>query len=68
MINVVKWVGTVCVILAAISRSLGYHSMDMFLSILGALIWAYAAIRMKDNALVTINAFILVILLYGVLK
>jgi len=68
MLNALKWIGTGCVIAAAACRSFNYHSADMFLSIVGALVWAYAAVRMKDNALVTVNAFILAILLYGVVK
>ena len=68
MLNALKWIGTGCVIAAATCRSFGFHSADMFLSIVGAAVWAYAAIRMKDNALVTVNGFILLILLYGVVK
>lgn len=67
-LEILKWVGTACVIVAATCRSFGFHSADMFLSIVGALIWAYAAIRMKDNALLTVNGFITAILLYGVVK
>ena len=68
MLNVLKWFGTGCVIAAAACRSFDYHSADLALSILGAGIWGFAAIRMKDNALVAVNGFIGAILLYGVVK
>lgn len=66
--NFLKWTGTACVIAAAAARSLNLHSADMFLSVVGALVWAYVALRMRDNALLTVNAFIAVILLVGVFK
>lgn len=68
MFEAFKWFGTLCVILAATSRSFGYHNIDMALSIVGALVWAYAAVRMKDNALMAVNGFIVLVLLFGVMK
>lgn len=68
MLNALKWIGTSCVIAAATCRALGFHSADLALSIIGAVVWAYAAVRMKDNALIVVNGFITAILLYGVVK
>lgn len=68
MLEIMKWIGTACVILAATCRAFEMHTADLFLSIVGALIWAYAAVRMKDNPLVVVNGFIVAILLYGVVK
>ena len=67
-LEILKWFGTACVIIAAACRSFELHSFDMFFSIVGALVWAYAAVRMKDNALLTVNGFIVAVLLFGVLK
>jgi hypothetical protein len=63
--NTAKWFGTLCVILAAVSRAFEYHSLDIILSIVGAAVWGIVSIKMKDNALLTVNAFIVAILLYG---
>ena len=68
MLNVLKWIGTGCVIAAAGCRSLEYHTADLILSIIGAGVWTYAAIAMKDKALLVVNAFIVAILMYGVIS
>jgi len=66
--EIVKWFGTICVIIAATCRAFDLHTADLILSIVGAGIWGYAAIVMKDKALVTVNGFIVLVLLFGVLK
>ena len=68
MLEILKWLGTACVILAAVCRSLNLHAADMALSLIGAAVWVYAALRMKDKALLTVNGFIVAILLYGMIK
>lgn len=68
MLNALKWLGTTCVIAAASARAGGYHQIDLVLSILGAGIWAYAAHKMNDKALLAVNSFIIGILLVGVFK
>lgn len=67
MLEVLKWIGTACVIIAAACRALEFHTADIVISILGAGIWGYAAIAMKDKALFVVNAFICAILLIGVI-
>lgn len=66
MINNLKWFGTICIIFAAFCRSFEYHILDMIFSIAGAAVWGYAAIKTNDKALFVVNAFILVILFYGI--
>lgn len=68
VMEILKWIGTACVILAATCRAFDLHTADLILSIVGAGIWGYAAIKMKDNALLVVNGFIVAILLFGVLK
>lgn len=68
MLNVLKWIGTTCVIAAASARASGFHQVDLILSIIGAGIWAYAAHKMNDRALLAVNGFIVGILLVGVVK
>jgi hypothetical protein len=68
MLEILKWLGTACVIIAAACRSFDLHAADMFFSIVGALVWAYAAVKMKDKPLMVVNGFITAILLYGVVK
>lgn len=68
MLNILKWLGTACVILAAVCRSAQYHSADMALSIVGAIIWGYAAVKMRDIPLFVVNGFITAVLLFGVFR
>ena len=68
MLNVLKWIGTGCVIVAAGARSFEIHTVDLILSIVGASIWGYAAYKMQDKALLAVNGFITAILLVGVFK
>ena len=68
MFEILKWIGTLCVIVAATCRAFNFHLADIILSIIGAGIWGYAAIVMKDKALVTVNGFIVAVLLFGVMK
>lgn len=68
MLEIIKWIGTFCVLAAASARGFGFHQVDMALSILGALIWGYAAHKMNDRPLLVVNGFITGILLVGVFK
>lgn len=68
MLEILKWIGTACVILAASCRAFEFHTADLILSIVGAAVWGYAALKMKDKPLLVVNGFITAILLYGVVK
>lgn len=67
-LEIVKWLGTLCVIVAATSRAFEFYQIDHVLSIFGAGAWAYAAIKMKDKSLFVVNGFIVAILIIGLLK
>lgn len=67
-LEVIKWFGTACVIVAATCRAFEFHTVDLILSIIGAAIWGYAALKMNDKPLMVVNGFITAILLYGVVK
>jgi hypothetical protein len=67
ILETIKWIGTICVIIAASCRAFEFHMADLLISILGAGLWGYAAIAMKDKALFVVNAFIVAILIVGVI-
>lgn len=67
MLEAIKWFGTICVIIAAGCRALEFHTADLLISILGAGLWGYASIVMKDKPLFIVNAFIVTILLLGII-
>ena len=67
MLEILKWIGTACVIIAAGCRALEFHTADLLISIAGASLWGYAAVAMKDKALFVVNAFIVAILMIGLI-
>jgi hypothetical protein len=68
MLEIIKWFGTACVILAATCRAFEFHQVDLILSVIGAAAWGYAAFKMNDKPLMVVNGFITAILVYGVVK
>ena len=66
-LETIKWIGTACVIVAATCRAFEFHMADLLISILGAGLWGYAAIAMKDKALFVVNLFVISILFVGVI-
>lgn len=67
-LNIIKWTATIGIIAATILRSGGYHHADMIVGGIATLLWAYAAYKMKDNALFAVNAFCVLVLAYGIMK
>lgn len=67
MLEAIKWLGTICVIIAASCRAFEFNMADLLISIAGAGLWGYAAIAMKDKALFVVNAFVVSILIVGVI-
>ena len=65
-LEIVKWSGTACVIIAATCRAVDYHTADLLVSIAGAGLWGWAGIAMKDKALFAVNALVVGILIVGV--
>ncbi len=66
-LETIKWLGTICVIIAASCRAFDFHAADLLISIAGAGLWGYAAIVMRDKALMAVNAFVVGILIVGVI-
>ena len=66
-LETMKWAGTACVVVAASCRAFDYHAADLLISIAGAGLWGYAGFAMKDKALIAVNAFVVGILIVGVL-
>jgi len=65
-LTVLKWLGTAFTILGALLTSLG--GLDPYNVIafnLGAGFWLWAAARMRDSALITVNSVLLTIYLFG---
>ena len=68
MINQIKWAATIFIVLATLARTMEYHYLDLVFGAIGTLMWIYIAHKTKENALLTVNAFCLAILIIGILK
>jgi hypothetical protein len=65
-IEYLKWVATLAIVSATVFRALGSHGFDLVLSLLGSLLWAFIAFTWRERALLLLNVFSAVVLLYGV--
>ena len=66
-LEIIKWLGTACVVVAASCRAFEFHTADLLISIAGSGLWGYAGFAMKDKALIAVNAFVVGVLLIGVI-
>ena len=63
--NFIKWSGTALLILANVCRAFNFHITDMACTLTGAGLWAYAAWRTNDKALLAINAVSVTLMTIG---
>lgn len=65
-LNVLKWLGTGFTILGALLTSLeGFDPYNVYAFNLGAIFWLWASVRMRDAALMAVNASLLSIYAIG---
>jgi drug/metabolite transporter (DMT)-like permease len=61
-----KWLGTAFTVLGALLTSLeGFDPWNVAAFNLGAVFWVWAAIRMREASLITVNAVLLTIYVIG---
>jgi len=63
--NTLKWVGTLCTIGGAIATSASVDPLNVVLFNIGSIAWLIAAVRMRETALIAVNAGLLVIYMAG---
>jgi hypothetical protein len=67
-LTALKWLGTGFTILGALLTSLGnWDPYNVVAFNLGAIFWLWAAIRMREASLITVNAVLLTIYAFGVI-
>ncbi len=67
-LNLLKWTGTGFTVLGALLTSLGgFDPYNVWAFNIGAFVWLIAAIMMRDAALITVNAVLLSIYVFGIL-
>jgi hypothetical protein len=66
-LNACKWVGTAATIVGALTTAGGFDPINIVAFNIGAVFWLLASIRMKDAALMSVNAGLLGIYALGAL-
>lgn len=65
-LNTLKWLGTAFTILGALLTALeGFDPWNVYAFNLGAGFWLWASVRMRDAALMAVNASLLTIYVIG---
>lgn len=64
-LNVCKWVGTLFSMMGALATAGGFDPINIIAFNLGCVFWLLASIRMKDSALMAVNAGLLGIYALG---
>ena len=64
-LNACKWVGTIFSSIGALATAGGFDPINIIAFNLGAVFWLLASIRMKDAALMAVNAGLLGIYALG---
>lgn len=64
-LTLLKWLGTGLTVLGALLTSLSIDPYNVLAFNLGALFWLWAALKMRDSALIAVNAALLTIYLFG---
>lgn len=67
MTNIFKWLGTFLTIGGALMTAIDVDPLNIYLFNVGAIFWLVASIRMRDNALIVLNASLLLISVMGVI-
>lgn len=64
-LNICKWFGTAATIVGALATAGGFDPVNIIAFNLGSIFWLLAAVRMKDAALMSVNAGLLGIYALG---
>ena len=65
LLNILKWLGTILIVLANVFRAVDMHMADMLATLAGAGLWSYAAWKTKDKALFAVNMISVLLMVLG---
>ena len=60
-----KWAGTIITLAGALCTSLRIDPLNVYLLNLGSLVFVFWALRIRDRAMITVNAGLLAIYIVG---
>ena len=67
-VEYMKWFSTAIMLLAALAIVEGIHPTSIYLLNLGSLCWLITAIMWREWSLIVVNASLLAVYVYGLLK
>ena len=63
--DIIKWIATVITLLGALATALMYDPLNVYLLNLGAVFFLVWAVMIKERAMITVNAGLLLIYITG---
>ena len=66
--EMMKWISTGIMLLAALAIVEGVHPMSIYLLNLGSLAWLITSIMWREWSLIVVNASLLLVYVYGLFK
>jgi hypothetical protein len=63
--DIIKWIATVITLLGALATALMYDPLNVYLLNLGAIFFLVWAVMIKEKAMITVNAGLLLIYITG---
>ena len=67
-VEIMKWVSTAIMLLAALAIVEGLHPVSIYLLNLGSLAWLITSIMWREWSLIVVNASLLLVYVYGLIK
>lgn len=68
MIDRVKWVGTIFIVLAMMLTALNIYPLNLYVILVGSVLWVYVGIKWRDNSIILLNALGFVIYFMGIIN
>jgi hypothetical protein len=68
VVEIMKWVSTAIMLLAALAIVEGIHPFSIYLLNLGSLAWLITSIMWREWSLIVVNASLLLVYVYGLIK
>ena len=67
LVDIIKWVATFVTLLGALATALMFDPLNVYLLNLGAVLFLIWAVLIKERAMITVNAGLLLIYLIGII-
>ena len=66
MLNIIKWIGSVLIMVSMTLTAANIYPFNLFMAIPGTLAWIYVSFKWNDKSLIAMNFTALTIYLLGI--